>query len=77
MGSKKQRKQKTRLDLILSLVGVGMMIATVVLDELDRRKRAPVRLPEEVPDETREEIREEMQEKEQEALQQELEAEKN
>lgn len=69
---KKDRNRKTRLDLILSLVSIAMMIAMVVLDEMDRRKRQPAGFPEVDPDETREEVREEMQEKQEEELQKEL-----
>ncbi len=67
-----RKNPKTRLDLILSVVSIGMMIAMMVLDELDRRKKPPVVFPEVDPDETREEVREEMQAKEEEALREEL-----
>ena len=61
MSREKQKKKTGKLDTILSVICVCMLIATMVLDELDKRKKPPVSFPEIDPDETREEIREEMQ----------------
>ena len=36
---KSLKKQKSRLDRILYLISLGMLAATVILDEMDRRKR--------------------------------------
>lgn len=38
-GKHNLKKQKSRLDRILYLVSLGMLAATIILDELDRRKK--------------------------------------
>ena len=38
-GKHNQKKRKGRLDRVLYLVSLGMLAATIILDELDRRKK--------------------------------------